>query len=154
MLFVTILRGFMSEVKINPLNIFISFLVGFLFAAGLIYSKMTDPQVIIGFLDITGDWRPELLFVMAGAWLAHMPFVKFILKKSHPVLDTHFHVPSNTKIDKELILGAALFGAGWGLAGFCPGPAIVSLGTGSYEVLWFVAFMFAGMRLRSRLAKI
>ena len=122
-------------------------IVGFLFALGLGISGMTQPQKIIGFLDIFGNWDPTLVFVMLGAVFIHSLFFKVILKRPNPLFATTWHVPSNKKINTNLILGSFMFGVGWGLAGYCPGPAIVSLASFQGRPLIFVLSMFAGMLL-------
>ena len=118
---------------------------GVLFALGLALSGMTDPARVTGFLDVRGAWDPTLAFVMAGAILAHAPVVRLIRRRSAPAFDTRFHWPRLTRIDAALVVGAAVFGVGWGLSGYCPGPALVSLGGGARGVVVFVAAMLAGI---------
>lgn len=102
--------------------------LGMLFSAGLILSGMTRPQNIINFLDVTGDWSPMLLLVMIAAIGVYMPAYYFIIKKHKaPVFEKNFFIPNNKNLDKKLLFGSALFGVGWGISGFCPGPAISSL---------------------------
>ena len=125
----------------------ISALVGLLFSVGLALSGMTQPSKIIGFLDFLGDWDPTLLFVMAGAILVHLPLYRLVKKRKSPILSAKFLIPDRRDIDKKLIAGAAIFGMGWGLAGFCPGPAIVAAGAGLAEALIFVAAMVAGFAI-------
>lgn len=122
-------------------------IVGLLFGFGLIVSGMTSPDKVVGFLDIFGEWDPSLAFVMGGAVLTYAPIRLWVLKREKPVLDTSFEEPVGGKIDAPLIVGAAMFGAGWGLVGFCPGPAIVSVATAAQPVLLFVACMAGGMVL-------
>ena len=124
-----------------------SFVVGLIFALGLGISGMTQPQKIISFLDIFGNWDPSLAFVMAGALAVHFVFFRVILKRKSPLFAETFQIPSNTKIDKNLLLGSALFGIGWGLAGFCPAPAITALASFSEVPMLFVAAMICGMLL-------
>jgi hypothetical protein len=121
------------------------FAAGIVFALGLGIAEMTRPAKIKGFLDIAGDWDPSLLFVMAGA--VGVSFIVFRLTRGHakPVLAANFLETSRTAIDRSLIGGAALFGAGWGLSGFCPGPAITALATGLPQVVVFVLAMGVGM---------
>ena len=123
------------------------FLVGLLFGLGLILSGMTDPGKVIGFLDVFGAWDPSLAFVMAGA--IAVGFVAFTIAKKRTVnfLGGALHLPKSHQIDKPLVIGAVLFGAGWGLAGFCPGPVLVSLASGQFKAAEFVVFMLAGMQL-------
>ena len=123
------------------------FFVGLLFGLGLIISGMTDPGKVIGFLDISGAWDPSLALVMAGA--IAVGFFAFAIAKKRTVnfLGGALHLPKSNQIDKPLIIGAVLFGAGWGLAGFCPGPALVSMASGQVKGALFIVFMVAGMQL-------
>ena len=129
------------------------FFVGLLFGLGLILSGMTDPSKVIGFLDIFGLWDPSLARVMGGA--IAVGFFAFALAKKRTVnfLGGALHLPKSSQIDKPLLIGAVLFGAGWGLAGFCPGPALVSLVSGQIKAAAFVVFMLAGMQLFEILAR-
>lgn len=122
-------------------------LAGLLFALGLGIGGMTDPSRIIGFLDVTGAWNASLLFLMAGAVGTHALLRLLILRRTRPVLAPAFPQLAKSKVDGRLVGGAALFGIGWGLAGYCPGPAFVSLAKGAPTVLLFVAAMLAGMGL-------
>jgi hypothetical protein len=123
------------------------FLVGLLFGLGLIMSGMTDPGKVIGFLDISGNWDPSLALVMAGA--IAVGFFAFSIAKKRTVnfLGSALTLPKTDQIDKPLVIGAVLFGIGWGLAGFCPGPGLVSLASGQTKAAVFVMFMLAGMQL-------
>jgi uncharacterized membrane protein YedE/YeeE len=123
----------------------IAFIVGLVFALGLGISGMTQVQVVRGFLDITGNWDYSLIGVMAGAILVHSVLFYFIKKKSSPLLDTKFHLPTRKDLDVRLIAGAALFGLGWGWTGICPGPGIVAVTSGNSSILIFVIFMLIGM---------
>jgi uncharacterized membrane protein YedE/YeeE len=125
----------------------IALLVGVLFALGLGISGMTQPQKVLGFLEIGIGWNPALLFVMLAAIPIHFLAYLFIKGQRAPFLDNKFHIPDNQEITKPLIIGSVLFGIGWGLGGYCPGPAIASLGGGSFEAAIFVAAMIAGMLL-------
>ena len=116
---------------------------GLLFALGLGLAGMTRPAKVIGFLDVFGAWDPSLAFVIAGALLVHLPFVRW-RQRARPRAAP---VPAAGRIDGSLIVGAALFGIGWGLSGLCPGPAFVSLASGAVGVATFVALMFVGMAL-------
>ena len=129
------------------------FFVGLLFGLGLILSGMTDPSKVIGFLDIFGLWDPSLALVMGGA--IAVGFFAFALAKKRTVnfLGGALHLPKSSQIDKPLVIGAVFFGAGWGLAGFCPGPALVSLASGQIKAAAFVVFMLAGMQLFEILAR-
>lgn len=121
--------------------------VGFLFAVGLGISGMTDPRKVIGFLDIFGKWDPSLIFVMLGSIALHFITFKIIRRRRSPLFSTEWHVPEKTKITSSLIFGSIVFGMGWGLAGYCPGPAIVSLASLEIRPLLFVGFMLVGMFL-------
>lgn len=129
-----------------------SFIVGFLFALGLGIAGMTQPQKVIGFLDVTA-WDPSLIFVMVGAIAVHSIAYLFISRRNTPLLDTQFHLPKKKEITVSLAIGSIIFGVGWGLAGFCPGPAIVSLVSGQISVVLFVIMMIVGMLLVRRLEK-
>jgi len=133
------------------------FFVGLLFGLGLMLSGMTDPSKVLGFLDLFGTWDPSLAFVMGGA--IAVGFFAFALARQRTVslLGGAMHLPKATQIDRRLVLGGLTFGAGWGLAGFCPGPGIVSMAAGEAKAAVFVAAMVAGMviyeaveRLRAR----
>lgn len=125
----------------------ISFLAGLIFGIGLIISGMADPAKVLAFLDVAGLWNPSLIVVMAGA--IGVGFFAFVWAKSRKttLLGGEMKLPSTTKIDRRLIIGAVIFGIGWGIAGFCPGPALVGLGMGLPKALIFVAAMLAGMAL-------
>lgn len=120
-------------------------LVGFIFALGLGISGMTQPQKVVGFLDIFGAWDPSLIFVMAGAIAVHFVTYKLIRKRSSPLLSAQWHVPTKKEITPALIMGSLLFGLGWGLAGFCPGPAMTSLASFELKPFVFVLSMLVGM---------
>lgn len=118
---------------------------GLLFALGLGISGMTQPAKVVGFLDITGDWKPELMFVMGGAIAVHLIAYRLVPRMSRPLFEPRFGIPTRRDVDLRLVGGAVLFGAGWGLGGFCPGPGIVSLVSGQWQALVFVAAMLVGM---------
>jgi uncharacterized membrane protein YedE/YeeE len=120
---------------------------GFIFGLGLAISGMMNPAKVIGFLDVAGSWDPTLAFVMGGALLVTVPAYRLILGRGHPALAGGFSLPAKTRVDVSLVLGSALFGVGWGLVGFCPGPAVAAVVTGLPAVLGFVASMLAGMAL-------
>lgn len=121
--------------------------LGALFGSGLILSGMIHPQKIQDFLDVAGAWDPSLLVVMGGALMVTFLTFPLILRRSQPVLGHKFHLPVAKHVDAKLVVGSALFGIGWGLGGFCPGPAIVGLATGSRSALIFVVAMLLGMAL-------
>jgi uncharacterized membrane protein YedE/YeeE len=118
---------------------------GLLFGLGLIISGMTDPSKVIGFLDLAGDWNPSLAFVMGGAVLVGLAAFRFAANRPKAILGHAMRPPTARHIDRRLVLGGLAFGAGWGLAGYCPGPALASLATGSSEPIIFVIAMLAGM---------
>lgn len=125
-------------------------LCGLIFGVGLAVSGMMDPAKVVGFLDFAGDWDPTLLFVMGGALLVSGPGFLLVLRRRRPVLETRFDLPAKGRVDARLVSGAAVFGVGWGLSGFCPGPAVAALSTGLLPVLAFLAAMAAGMLLFAR----
>ena len=122
-----------------------AFLVGLLFGAGLIVSGMTDPFKVIGFLDVTGLWDPSLAFVMAAAVLVGAVAYRLAGKRDAAILGGPMRLPARAAVDRRLVAGSLLFGVGWGLAGFCPGPALAALGAGYGKAAAFVAAMLAGM---------
>lgn len=119
--------------------------IGLVFGLGLIISGMTDPSKVLGFLDLAGLWDPSLAFVMGSAILVGVFAFAVARKRTTSVLGGAMQLPTARHIDRRLVLGSLLFGAGWGIAGFCPGPAIVSLGAGEPKALVFVLAMLAGM---------
>jgi uncharacterized protein len=124
-----------------------AFLAGLVFAIGLCISGMTKSEKVTGFLDVTGDWDPSLALVMVGAISVHVLFRRLYSKREKPAFAEAFAPPTKTRIDVRLVIGAALFGVGWGLSGYCPGPALVNAVTGARPVLVFVAAMMLGMAL-------
>ena len=123
------------------------FAVGLLFGMGLMLSGMTDPGKVIGFLDLFGSWDPSLALVMGGAILVGFFAFAIAKKRTTTFLGGVLRFPTNMDIDKKLVVGSVLFGAGWGLAGFCPGPGLVSLASGQAKGVLFVVFMLIGMQL-------
>lgn len=117
---------------------------GLLMGLGLAISQMTNPAKVLNFLDVAGRWDPSLVFVLGAAVLVAAVCFPFVLRRSAPVLDMKFHLPTRTEIDRPLLLGAAVFGIGWGLGGYCPGPALASLATLGLDACVFVAMMIAG----------
>ena len=120
---------------------------GALFGAGLAISGMTDARRVLGFLDVFGDFDPTLAFVLAGAVATTALLFRPVLRRERPLLAAGFRLPGRNDIDVRLLGGAALFGIGWGIAGYCPGPALAGLGIASSEALWFVPAMVAGLLL-------
>jgi uncharacterized membrane protein YedE/YeeE len=131
----------------------VALVTGTLFGAGLLISGMAQPEKIIGFLDVFGEWDPSLVFVMVGAVGVHAAAYRFIRRRPAPLLSGDFHVPTRKNTDVKLLAGAALFGIGWGLSGFCPGPAFVALPGAASGTLVFVAAMLAGIVLAARLER-
>ncbi|WP_395405509.1 DUF6691 family protein [Pseudoduganella sp. UC29_106] len=123
----------------------IALICGLVFGIGLILSGMTDPAKVTAFLDLAGDWDPSLAFVMLGAVAAAAPGFALAKRRRASVLGTPVQLPASTKIDRRLLIGSLAFGVGWGLAGYCPGPAINSLGRGSSAALIFTVSMLIGM---------
>ncbi|MER2491697.1 DUF6691 family protein [Catenovulum sediminis] len=123
---------------------------GVLFGLGLAVSGMTDTQKVKGFLDVFGNWDITLAFVMASALLITIPSFYFIQKRKAPLCNLEFSVPKNNKTDNKLIFGAALFGIGWGMVGWCPGPAIASLVYLDLTVVYFLLAMFVGMAIANK----
>lgn len=124
-----------------------SLFVGFLFAIGLGVSGMTQPEKVVSFLDIFGEWDPSLVFVMGGALFIHTVLYKLILKRPTPLFASKFQVPTRRDINSRLIGGSVLFGIGWGIAGYCPAPAITSLSSMTLSPVVFVISMLIGMAL-------
>jgi uncharacterized protein len=124
-----------------------SFFAGVLFGAGLTISQMVNPEKVTDFLDFFGRWDPSLAFVMGSALAVTFAFFRIILRRPHPLFALEFHVSGGRRIDSRLIGGSALFGIGWGLAGFCPGPAVASLAYGRWQSAIFVVAMIVGMVL-------
>jgi len=122
-------------------------LAGLIFGLGLIVSGMANPEKVIGFLNIFGRWDPSLAFVMGGAIFIGVFSFKYIVKREKTLLGGSLHLSNEKSINKRLIFGSLIFGLGWGVAGFCPGPALVSLGMGSLKGALFVIAMLAGMLL-------
>jgi len=129
------------------LRMLVNLFAGAFFGLGLAVSGMVDPAKVIGFLDVAGDWDPTLAFVMGGALLVTIPAFRLIFKRPRPVLAEDFELPTKKELDAQLLGGSALFGVGWGLSGFCPGPAVTALATGLTPVFAFVVAMLAGMAI-------
>lgn len=119
-------------------------LSGILFGLGLAVSHMVEPRKILDFLDVAGRWDPSLLLVMLGALVVTFVTYRLVARRPKPLLAPKFFIPSRTELDRPLLLGAAIFGIGWGLAGYCPGPGIAALGLGTWEAPAFIAALAAG----------
>jgi uncharacterized membrane protein YedE/YeeE len=126
---------------------------GILFGLGLTLSGMSDPAKVLGFLSIAGDWVPDLIFVMGGAVVVTLIFTPLVVKRARPLLADSFSLPTTKTLDKRLVSGAVLFGVGWGLSGYCPGPAVVSLLYGYESTIVFCLAMLAGMSIEGRVSK-
>ena len=129
----------------NHIHHVVEFIVGLMFGVGLMLSGMTDPGKVIGFLDLFGTWDPSLALVMGGAIMVGVFAFTVAKKRTTTLLGGVLRFPTNTDIDKNLVIGSLMFGAGWGLAGFCPGPALVSMADGQHKALVFVLAMLVGM---------
>jgi uncharacterized membrane protein YedE/YeeE len=127
------------------MNRVVEFVVGLLFGLGLLLSGMTDPGKVLGFLDLFGRWDPSLAFVMGGAIAVGLFAFAIARRRTVSFLGGAMHLPTATQIDRRLVIGSLVFGAGWGLAGFCPGPGLVSMASGEFKGAVFVAAMLAGM---------
>ncbi|MCH4247132.1 DUF6691 family protein [Acinetobacter populi] len=134
---------------------FAAFIFGAIFALGLMISGMSNPEKVLNFLDILGDWDASLAFVMAGAILiAFIPFQKVVRNpQAKTCFNEKIQLPDKQNIDKKLLVGSALFGIGWGIAGICPAPALTLIGLGHFQSLYFIIAMLIGMRLYARIAR-
>ncbi|MBB1608403.1 MULTISPECIES: DUF6691 family protein [unclassified Pseudomonas] len=122
-----------------------AFLCGLLFGLGLLLAGMADPAKVLAFLDLAGAWDPSLALVMVGAILTALPFFGLARGKAHGLLGGAMQLPTRRDLDRRLVLGSLVFGVGWGIAGICPGPALVGLGAGHWQAALFVLGMLAGM---------
>lgn len=131
-------------------GLFSQYAIGVLFGWGLIISGMSNPQKVLGFLDITGMWDPSLIFVMLGAILVGLAGFYIASKKSEAFFGGALHIPNRRDISRPLVIGSFIFGIGWGVAGICPGPALVAFGAGYLKALVFIIAMLAGMKICER----
>lgn len=136
----------MNQSKASPMVAVMALVSGVLFGIGLTLSDMINPARVLGFLDVAGSWDPTLAFVMGGALLVTFPAFQLVKKLQKPLCSAQFQLPTSHVIDRRLVGGAALFGIGWGLVGFCPGPAIAALVTLDSGVFVFFLSMLVGMR--------
>ena len=127
------------------MRLFSAFLVGLIFGTGIAVSGMINPAKVLNFFDIAGTWDPSLAFVMGGALVTTFLGYRMVLRRDAPLIEARFQLPTARRIDARLIGGSAVFGIGWGIAGFCPGAAVPALGTGRWEVALFVAALLAGL---------
>ena len=132
--------------------IMVALISGILFGVGLVLSQMTNPDKVLNFLDVTGNWDPSLVFVMVGALAVTSVFFRKILNRSRPLFDKAFYLSSKTAIDKPLLIGSAIFGIGWGISGYCPGPAVAGLGLGNFEAVVMIFSIYLGF-IAHRLSK-
>lgn len=134
-----------SSTASRVVQIVLAVVSGGLFGAGLIIGGMTDPNKVLNFLDFTGAWEPALAFVMAGGVAVHFLLMQLVLKRTSPIFENAFHLPTKRDLDGRLISGAVLFGVGWALAGYCPGPGLVAGGAAMQGAMVFVLTMVVGM---------
>ena len=127
------------------MGIMFAFASGLLFGLGLIVSGMADPAKVLNFLDILGPWDPSLAFVMGGASVTAFVGYRLVWRRDQPLIEPSFDLPGSTSVDAPLLIGSVLFGIGWGIGGFCPGPAWTSLAIGSQGILVFLPFMLVGI---------
>jgi uncharacterized membrane protein YedE/YeeE len=133
------------------MKLMMALIAGLLFGLGLSLGGMTQPAVVLGFLDISGAWNPRLIFVMAGAVMTTAIGYRLVMHRASPWLEPAFRLPATHRVDARLIIGAALFGMGWGMAGYCPGPALASLSSGLAPVYVLMATMALGWWLAAKL---
>ncbi|WNC69907.1 YeeE/YedE family protein [Thalassotalea nanhaiensis] len=132
-----------NDTSINKL---VALICGLIFGAGLTVAQMVDPQKVINFLDIFGQWDASLAFVMGGGLIIYILGYHLLVRRmTKPIACNTFDLPSNKKVDNKLTIGAAIFGIGWGVAGICPGPALANLSLGNEKILVFILIMFVGM---------
>jgi uncharacterized membrane protein YedE/YeeE len=127
------------------MRIIIAYIIGIVFGVGISLSGMANPAKVLNFFDVAGTWDPSLIFVMGGAVVVTFLGYRFVLKRPMPMFDRKFLLPGSNVIDLKLLGGSAVFGIGWGIAGFCPGGALPALGTGRIEVVLFTAALVAGI---------
>lgn len=131
-----------------------AYLIGLIFGIGISMSGMANPAKVLNFFDVAGSWDPSLIFVMGGALVVTFLGYRFVLQRPAPALASKFELPTNRKLDARLLGGSALFGVGWGIAGFCPGGALPALGTGQLEVFIFTAAVIGGILIARQLMKL
>ena len=131
------------------MSIFVSLIVGCIFGLGLAFGGMLDPSKVVGFLDIFGAWDPSLVFVMMGGIMVNAAGYLILIRGKKPIFTEKFHLPDNIFIDRRLIVGSAIFGVGWGLAGLCPGPVVGSLFLNPNSIVPFLLIMLVGLKIGS-----
>ena len=127
------------------MSFLVNLALGLLFGIGLVVSGMADPAKVLNFLDLFGTWDPSLAFVMGGAVFVAFVGYRLVLTRERPIIGSTFHLPTRNDIDARVVAGPAIFGIGWGLGGFCPGPALTAIGLGATGALVFVPAMVVGM---------
>ena len=135
------------------MSLLVNLAAGLIFGLGLVISGMANPAKVLNFLDVAGHWDPSLAFVMLGAIAVTATGYRFVLRRPKPLLDQSFHLPGRSTIDQPLVIGSAIFGLGWGLFGFCPGPAMTSLGLAATGTLVFVPAMLIGIAVAGLVRK-
>lgn len=135
------------------MSILLNLVAGLIFGLGLVISGMANPAKVLNFLDVAGNWDPSLASVMLGAIAVTATGFRFVLRRPKPLLEQSFHLPGQSSIDRPLVVGSAIFGLGWGLFGFCPGPAITSLGLAATGTLVFVPMMLIGIAAAALIRK-
>lgn len=128
----------------NTQRLLVALVAGILFGFGLSVAQMIDPAKVVNFLDFFGTWDPSLAFVMGGGLLVNAILTPFILKKARPVFAEFFRVPTKTEVDRRIVIGGILFGVGWGIAGYCPGPMLTSLSFANADILTIVGAYIVG----------
>lgn len=126
------------------IKLILALLSGIIFGLGLSISQMTNPDKVLGFLDISGNWDPSLALVMVGALAVSITGFRWVRQHDKPIFGSRFHITSKTALDKQLLSGAAVFGVGWGMTGYCPGPAFASMALGNTEAILMVISIYAG----------
>lgn len=126
------------------MKLILALITGILFGLGLAVSEMVNPEKVLSFLDITGSWDPSLALVMAGALAVAIPSFRWARHHDKPILGSRFHITVKTALDKPLLTGSAVFGVGWGMTGYCPGPAFASMALGNKEAIVMVVSIYAG----------
>ncbi|MGY6274758.1 DUF6691 family protein [Methylomonas sp. MgM2] len=126
------------------MKLILALAAGALFGLGLAVSQMIDPDKVLSFLDVAGNWDPSLALVMGGALAVAIPCFRWTRRHGKPILDSRFHITEKTVVDKTLLIGSAIFGIGWGMTGYCPGPAFAGMALGNWEAVAMVASIYAG----------
>ncbi|MBS3964389.1 MAG: YeeE/YedE family protein [Methylomonas sp.] len=134
-------------------TILLALIAGTLFGLGMVVSQMVNPDKVLAFLDVAGNWDPSLILVMVGALAVAALGFYWVRKRGRPLLDSRFYFTSKTRIDPPLLIGAALFGIGWGMAGYCPGPVVTSLALGNREALIMIASLYVGFLVADRFGR-